>query len=317
MLSHLITNRCNATCAFCPWRFPSGDELTTEEIAGLYQQAARLGFPLNFIWGGEPLLREDLTEVVRFSQSRGMSTSVFTNGYLLPQHNEFARHSDAIILSLDTADETHDSIRGREGLFKNAVQGIEMVKAKYPNVEILINCLLSRLNRGQIPGIMELSKEIGVTVFFAPVLYDERFPSGDTTAHIPQLGKSAEELREDYLLIRDYKTRGYPVNNSTFATDYFVEKGTSYPCCWPMVCVTIYPDGSLEDCMTRTFFADIRQQRLRAILKSSHFKTMQSKARRCKQACVNLDSIEASGVWQLQWESVRNYHGVFRPKERG
>lgn len=317
MLSHLITNRCNARCPFCPWRFPGGEELTLQEVENLYREASHLGFPLNFIWGGEPLLREDLTAAVRFSQMYGMSTSVFTNGYLLDQHHGFARYCDGLIVSLDAADSSHDAIRGVKNLFVHVVHGIDLVKRKYPAVEIFINCLLSRLNPGKIPGIMELAKEIGVTVFFSPVLYDDRFPYGETPGEIPDMTKPVDALKEDFLLIREYKERGYPVNNSRFSMDYFIEERRFYPCCWPFVCLTVHPQGGLEDCMTRTFFANVRHQTLREILRSTAFKKLQSRARTCRLACENLDSIEASGVWELRWDSIGTYHGVFRSEGAG
>ncbi len=317
MLSHLITNRCNATCPFCPWRFSKGNELSTSEIQNLYKQASHLGFTLNFIWGGEPLLRNDLTEVVQFSNECGLSTSVFTNGYLLAKHHEFARYCDALIVSLDAGDESHDAIRGTKNLIENTIKGIELIKISYPEVEIFANCLLSRLNPGRIPGIMELAKELEITVFFSPVLYDERFQCGEPPIQIPDLRKSMDALREDYLLIKEYKRRGYPVNNSSFSMDFFIQKRTSYQCYWPHICLTVYPEGNIEDCMTRTFFGNLRHQCLKEILNSPSSRTLQSKIRQCSRACHNLDSIEASGVWELRWDSLRNYHEIFRSKDCG
>ncbi len=81
--------------------------------------------------------------------------------------------------------------------------------------------------------------------------------------------------------------------------------------------LTVYSEGSLEDCMTRSYFASVHRQSLRDIVNSPPFRALQSKTRQCASACQNLDSIEASGVWQLRRDCVRNYHGIFRPKGNG
>jgi hypothetical protein len=194
---------------------------------------------------------------------------------------------------------------------------MELVKIRYPEVEIFINYLLSRLNPGKIPGIMDLAREMEITVFFSPVLYDDRFQCGGTPINIPDLRKSMDALREDFLLIKAYKLKGYPVNNSSSSMDYFIQKRTSYRCYWPHICLNVYPDGGLEDCITRTFFANLRRQPLREILNSPAFRILQSKIRRCSLACQSLEYIEASGVWELRWDTLRNYHEIFRPKGGG
>lgn len=65
LLSHMITSACNANCEFCYWKNRFSDELTYEDIAKLYQEAKKHGFKILSLWGGEPLLRKDVSEILK------------------------------------------------------------------------------------------------------------------------------------------------------------------------------------------------------------------------------------------------------------
>ena len=70
ILSHLLTDRCNAACRTCLWRGGpapeeadraalgdgrlSPSELSTDEVSWLYRQAGALGVAQLVVWGGEP-----------------------------------------------------------------------------------------------------------------------------------------------------------------------------------------------------------------------------------------------------------------------
>lgn len=314
MLSHLITYQCNCTCPFCPWRFPEGEELSTREIKELYREASLLGFTLNFIWGGEPLLREDLPEVVASSNAWGLPATVFTNGSHLTEAHEFAEGAEAVIISLDAADEEHDRIRGEAGLFRRVLSGIDLLRRRYPRLDLIINSLLSSLNPGKIPGIMELAKELHLSVFFSTVWFNEEVCRDESGEPIRDLRKKPEELREDFLLIKEYKERGYPVNNSLHSINYFIRGGGSYRCYWPYVCLSVYPDGGVEDCLTKKPLANLRQMPLGELMTSPLFKEALYRVRGCRLSCSALDPIETAGVWEFRWDSLKNYHAVFRPR---
>jgi MoaA/NifB/PqqE/SkfB family radical SAM enzyme len=76
--------------------------------------------------GGEPLLRRDLASILAFSRSLPLHTSLITNGTLLESRiDEIAPYINGVVyVSLDGQEKTHDSIRGVEGSFRKAVNGI-------------------------------------------------------------------------------------------------------------------------------------------------------------------------------------------------
>ena len=76
--------------------------------------------------GGEPLLRQDLTEILAFSRSLPLHTSLITNGTLLESRiDDIAPYINGVVyVSLDGLEKTHDAIRGVNGSFRKALHGI-------------------------------------------------------------------------------------------------------------------------------------------------------------------------------------------------
>ncbi len=106
-----ITQRCNFSCRYCHRegsREAHGREMTPEEIERVVRIAARLGVRKVKLTGGEPLLRQDVTEVVRrVSRVEGVEeVSMTTNGYLLEEYARSLRRAGLkrVNVSLDTTD---------------------------------------------------------------------------------------------------------------------------------------------------------------------------------------------------------------------
>src|SRR5215831_2455815 len=88
-----VTDRCNLRCSYCMpeeeyvW-LPHGSVLTFEEIGALVDRFAALGVRKVRLTGGEPLLRRDLTALVRILAGKPQleDLAMTTNGVLLAQH---------------------------------------------------------------------------------------------------------------------------------------------------------------------------------------------------------------------------------------
>ena len=84
-------------------------------------------FQINF-GGGEPFLKKDLLELVRFCKSKNFNTNIATNGYLIDE--EMAKRIsdsglDSLIISLDSLNEdTHDYLRGVKGVYQKVMDAI-------------------------------------------------------------------------------------------------------------------------------------------------------------------------------------------------
>jgi MoaA/NifB/PqqE/SkfB family radical SAM enzyme len=321
-LSHLVTARCNALCVACLWRFAaSGDkraaeaELTTDEIAWLYRRAAEAGICQLVLWGGEPLLREDIKEILCAASSAHLSTILMTNGWLLPDLwpalRGFVR---TLMLSLDDVGEDYDRMRGLPGLFARLNSFALGLREDPLRPRLLVNTVLSRLNRGALRRVAPVAKRWGAGLYFCPMEIGEMQSEGFVVRR-GDLALSEDELRQAAKLARELKAAGYPLR----ATNKYLRLLRNDPglrgfsCRLPHAVLTALPDGSFRDCRRRrTPLGNIRDflrsdAPLARLFGQPRYREMLREARRCN-VCNNPDVIETSWGWQLRpcmiWRSL-------------
>jgi MoaA/NifB/PqqE/SkfB family radical SAM enzyme len=92
--------------------------------------AARLGYNVLSVSGGEPLLYPDLAALCREARSHRMITTLVTNGTVITQRklDELAGLVDMMAISLDGAPERHNHIRGSRQAFQQMERGVELVR---------------------------------------------------------------------------------------------------------------------------------------------------------------------------------------------
>ena len=76
-----ITSKCNLSCRHCR-SFPE-EELSTERAKKLVAEIAELSPGWVIIEGGEPLLRQDIFELLELMQQRQLEAHLVTNGMVL------------------------------------------------------------------------------------------------------------------------------------------------------------------------------------------------------------------------------------------
>jgi MoaA/NifB/PqqE/SkfB family radical SAM enzyme len=144
-------------------------EMTTEQIRSVIDQARELGVLQITFTGGEPLLREDLVELITYAHDHGFLTRINTSGILLDalRVSRLKRAGlSQCAVSIDDADpNVHDLLRGYPGAFARAVQGIENLK-KY-GIPCQINTYAAKRNvpRG-LEAIIALGRRLGVLAVY-------------------------------------------------------------------------------------------------------------------------------------------------------
>jgi hopanoid biosynthesis associated radical SAM protein HpnH len=125
---------CNLTCAGCG-RIREYAETKTQMLAveDCLRSADECGAPIVSICGGEPLIYPPIADLTRRLLERGKFIYLCTNGVLLRKKVEsggFRPHKRFFWnIHLDALEETHDRIVGKEGVFRQAVDGIGAAKA--------------------------------------------------------------------------------------------------------------------------------------------------------------------------------------------
>ncbi|RZN36363.1 MAG: radical SAM protein [Methanophagales archaeon ANME-1-THS] len=164
-----MTSRCNLKCIHCHafGGEPSVDELTKEEGRALIDQIASLAIRTFVFSGGEPLLREDLFELIAYARSKGLTVFIATNGTLIskPIAKLLRRYDVGVVIGLDSMNhEVHDTIRGVEGAYQAVIAGIKHCIAE--QLYVHLNIVASRRNLGEIERIIDYGATIGVYSYF-------------------------------------------------------------------------------------------------------------------------------------------------------
>jgi MoaA/NifB/PqqE/SkfB family radical SAM enzyme len=166
-----VTNGCNSQCIHC--FMDSGQlyngELSQEEIFQLIDQLSKLGIMHLSIGGGEPFIRSDLVEMIRYAREQQMGISITTNGTLLTPSlaEELIRlHVKSITVSIDGVTEaTFQSIRRNTSL-KEARRAVQMLidyRNQYKEtMDISIRTSVNALNRHEMIDIYKMCVEMGV-----------------------------------------------------------------------------------------------------------------------------------------------------------
>lgn len=166
-----FTSMCNLRCKHCYANAGKAlpDELTTEQAKKVVDELYEAGVVALAFSGGEPTLRRDFLEIVKYAHDKGFYVSIASNGTLITK--EFARKMKEagvgyIEISLDHSNpEIHDEFRGVKGAWEKTVKGIKnCVEAK---ITTCIATTVTKYNYDDIPNIVELSKKLKVDRFIA------------------------------------------------------------------------------------------------------------------------------------------------------
>lgn len=132
-----ITDRCNFRCVYCMPEdgfpaTPKVEHLTFDEIVRLVRIAASLGMKKIRLTGGEPLLRNDVVEMVRLiAATPGIEDlSLTTNGHLLAEKAvDLAKAGlTRVNVSLDTLNPERFVEIARRGSLAKVLEGIEVAQ---------------------------------------------------------------------------------------------------------------------------------------------------------------------------------------------
>ena len=165
IVSWNVTNACNMYCAHC-YRdagCKAEDELSTEQAKKLLTEIKKAGFQIMIFSGGEPLMRPDILELVRFADSLGLFPVFGTNGTLITP--EMARDlkaagARAMGISLDSLDPAkHDKFRSFPGGWQGAVDGMKNCRAA--GLPFQIHTTVMDWNALELEDMIDFAVEIG------------------------------------------------------------------------------------------------------------------------------------------------------------
>ncbi len=192
-----LTRACMLACKHCrakaiKKRHP--DELTTEECFTVIDQLSEFDpKPLLVITGGDPLMREDVTDIVHYASTKGFRVAMAFSGTERATKEKMMDLKDAgvarVAVSIDGSDEQkHDSFRGVKGTFRMSIRAIE--NAKRAGIPFQINTTVTRETLLDLPNIARLCIELKA------VMWDVFFvvPTGRAKAEMMPTPQQFEDV---------------------------------------------------------------------------------------------------------------------------
>ncbi|MGD0538515.1 MAG: radical SAM protein [Verrucomicrobiota bacterium] len=155
-LTFIVTFTCNARCVMCDsWRKPSPEELTTAEIAAIFEQLP----PLDMVrlTGGEPFVRPDLLDIARLVRQHlvPLVLHVTTNGFLTRRIVEFCEQRPRdlplnLLVSLDGTEARHNEVRGRDTAWETATDTLCALAPRQRELNLSLGVNQTVLDAGDV-----------------------------------------------------------------------------------------------------------------------------------------------------------------------
>lgn len=152
----LITRKCINDCLFCTEKGKmQWEEPTIKELKEILASDCK-SFPSIVFTGGEPSLRKDIFELIKYAKSLGYSVRLFTNGRLFsnPRFSEKIAKAglDAVLIPVHShLAKTHDQITQRPGSFEQTILGIKNLTSN--NIKVQVKIIPNKINYKTLPNL--------------------------------------------------------------------------------------------------------------------------------------------------------------------
>lgn len=244
-----LTYRCPLHCAFCynPVNYAQNrKELSTAQWLAVMEQARQLGAAQLGFSGGEPLLRDDLEELVAAGRRLGYYTNLITSGVGLTE-SRIARLKegglDHIQLSFqDSTREMNDFLSSTK-TFDLKSKVAKLIKAyDYPMV---LNVVLHRHNLDHVGRIIEMALDMGVE--YLELANTQYYGWG--LLNRAQLMPTREQVERAEAVVNDYRARiGARLRILFVVPDYFEARPKACMNGWGAVFLAVTADGTALPC---------------------------------------------------------------------
>lgn len=157
-----VTYNCNLNCLHCyiPSYYRNSYQLKTEEIKKVIYEICSLGGLYLVFSGGEPLLREDIFELIRYAKDLKFVVILFTNGSLITKRvarQLLESKVDKVEVSLYGIKDVHDEFVGRR-VFDKVVDGVAFLKSL--GISVSIKTVVTKKNISDYQKLKELAKRL-------------------------------------------------------------------------------------------------------------------------------------------------------------
>ena len=244
-----LTYKCPLQCPYCsnPLEIAKyKDEISTEDWVRVMQQARKMGATQMGFSGGEPLVRQDLEELIQEARHLGYYTNLITPGVGMDEAR-VKRFKDAglnhIQISFQASNEELNNFLGGTKSFEHKKEMARIVK-KY-DYPMVLNIVIHRKNIDQMRDILDMTVELNADyVELASTQY-----YGWSRINVDQLLPTREQLVKAEKIAMEYQEKLKGKSKIIYVIPDYYEKRPK-PCMngWGAIFLTITPDGTALPC---------------------------------------------------------------------
>lgn len=245
-----LTYRCPLQCPYCSNPLEISEftnELKTEDWLRVMHEARQLGAVQLGFSGGEPLVRDDLVDLVKESRKLGYYGNLITSGVGMSADKIADLKSaglEHIQISFQaSSQELNDFIAGSNKAFEQKLAMAKEVKRQgYPMV---LNFVLHRDNIDQVEQILELS--LMLQADYVELANSQYY--GWAYHNIDALLPSREQLQKAEAVTQQFRqTRAGNMKIIFVVPDYYENRPKKCMNGWGSIFLTIAPDGTALPC---------------------------------------------------------------------
>lgn len=158
-----ITNDCMLNCEFCSQK-KGVNNIELEFCKNILKQLKRIGVIDIYYTGGEPLMHPNISEILKYGYELGFKQNIITNALLLDGDRQLKimQYINSIGVSLHGTKQMHNNL-SHANVYDKVLNNVKLLKSKYPNIHITINCTVTdlNLNLDEILSVATVCKENG------------------------------------------------------------------------------------------------------------------------------------------------------------
>lgn len=244
-----VTYRCPLHCAFCynPTDYDqhTQNELTTEQWIQTLRDARKLGAIQLGISGGEPLLRDDIEDVVIEAKKLGYYSNLITSGVGLTEKRIQAFKDgglDHIQLSMHDITEEINNFITNTKTFELKKKVAAMIKSHgYPMV---LNVVIHRYNIDHMKEILEMAEALGAD--YIELANNQYY--GWSLINRDQLMPTREQLERAEAITNEFRATGTKMKIFYVVPDYFNDRPKKCMNGWGEVFMIVTANGDVLPC---------------------------------------------------------------------
>lgn len=257
IVTYSLTQRCNLKCKHCySSAGKQGErELPPHRAREVVKQIADAGARIIILDGGEPLMREDIYELIGYANTLGLTTVIGTNGTLITpavikKLIDSGLHRCAVSIDGATPD-THEWLRGVKGCFRKAVRGAKLIQKA--GIPLQINTCLNSRNQHELQDIIKLAESLKATTLqlFFYVSSGRCCPEVESPAFTAELFENIKS-KIDLRVIGTIQYKGSKCCAAADKVCCILNDGTVYPCMLLPVPLGNVTEKSLHDIWTNS-----------------------------------------------------------------